>query len=151
MMATAIGVVITPDKTTLFHKGDGVYQTEDNDPTEIDENNTPSYLAYGLFPELRPDDPKFEIDEVWDTATTNRILVGSDGLSAFIHSPEHIAHADQPLGDLNQFFDPLFMEGDDFIQRRLLSCGPWRGRQPQRNPLFDDTSLIRIQRRPVAE
>ena len=147
MMATIMGVVITPEKTTIFRKGDGLYQINDEAPVVLDENNTPFYPAIGLFPGAREGaDPHFQIEAELDTNEVDGIILGSDGADAFINYADHVAHADKPLGPLEQFYEPLFMRRPDLMQRRLTACGPWRGRYAKKNPLYDDTSLIRIQR-----
>lgn len=150
LMATLIGVIVTPATTVIFRKGDGVYKVNGETPIMIDENNTPSYPAYALLPYYQGN-LSIVVERVMDTRRVNGIILGSDGLEAFVKTPDHPAHGDRPLGPLEQFYDPIWMGGPGFIQKRLIGCGPWRGRFSQNNPLFDDTSLIRIQRRVIPD
>jgi len=149
MMATVVGVVMTPETTTLFRKGDGIYQVNEEDPVLIDEENQPSYPVYALL--NVGENSGFVIERVMPTVEVNGLILATDGALPFVVTPQRLAHGDKPLGSLSQFYDPLWMEHPTNIRRRLIACGPWRGRRPAQNPLDDDCSIIRIQRKPSEE
>lgn len=48
LLFTIVGIILTDDDGVIFTAGDGIYAV-DSDVCEIDQNNEPIYIAYGLI------------------------------------------------------------------------------------------------------
>jgi hypothetical protein len=145
LLATVMGVVMTPTNTFIFRRGDGLWHVNDQDPVVIDEDNRPNYPGYALLTGWTSD--PFQIEIEIPTVDVQRVLIGSDGMERFLSKKNHPAHGGEPLGGLLQFYDNVYMSPDGYTlgQRKLAACGPYLGWK--KSPLDDDTTFIRLQRR----
>ncbi|MEB3232521.1 MAG: protein phosphatase 2C domain-containing protein [Leptolyngbyaceae bacterium] len=160
LLFTVIGVVITPELTTLFGVGDGVFalngEVETIGPFS---NNAPPYLAYLLadrLPGLPPDFCDIKVYRQVATATVESVLIGSDGVG------DWGAIASQPLpgkservGNLSQFWcEDRYFKNPDLIRRRLSLINresikaDWAQQQLIKlgGLLHDDTTLVVMRR-----
>lgn len=142
--ATVVGVVVTTETTLIFRRGDGVILINDEDPILVDEGNKPHYPAYSLL-NSGLEDHTFHICREMPTDEVTQVLIGTDGMDRFVRDPTRPDFAGRPIGEIRQFFHPIFQDDEGVLgQKRLSACGPYAGWQ--KSPLDDDTSFIRLQR-----
>ena len=151
LLATAMVVIMDDEETTIWHRGDGVWQVNGPGPLNvIDQNDVPEYPAYGLRPFENPDDHEFKRlgDFVYKTADIQSVLIGTDGMTAFEQNAEAELNSG-PMGGIDQFYEPVYLERiqEPLAQRRLFACGPDMGWRFSR--LFDDTSFVLVRRKPA--
>lgn len=145
LLFTIVGALVTPEETWVFGLGDGVIAVNDTVvPLGPWPHNAPPYLAYGLLEAAPPLQPL----QHWPTATVQSLLLGSDGLDAFLQ--------DERLGSLPQFWqEDRYFRNPDTIRRRLAVLNrevirpDWAAQRLTRcvGPLRDDTTLVVLRRR----
>ena len=161
LMCTLLGAVITPEETTIFGLGDGVYVLNG----EIFSlgpfaGNAPPYLAHQLLPDRKNlSQLRLQVHLQCPTVKVQTLLLGSDGVT------DLIAAATLPLpgkaelvGDLSQFWQDSYFQNPDRVRRRLslinreVILPDWEKHQLNRHPglLPDDTTLVSLRLRPGA-
>lgn len=118
---TIVGVVIKPDQTLIFSRGDGMYIVNDT-KFVINENNTPNYLGYHLS---RPRAHSMMVDviEKMPTEHIEQIVISTDGA-------QHIDY--KPL-----LKNPIVWENPDYLRRCFQNM---QKHDPQ--TFHDDTTAI---------
>lgn len=156
LLFTIVGGVITPEQTTLFALGDGVFvingQVCHLGPFP---GNAPPYLAYGL---LDQGGDAFQLKPVQQFSTSNleSLLIGSDGVDDLIQvAHQTLPGRSEPVGSITQFWqDDRYFHNSDQVRRRLSMINREAIRldnqtqQLLKHPglLPDDTTLITIRK-----
>ncbi|OGZ09462.1 MAG: hypothetical protein A3D67_02565 [Candidatus Lloydbacteria bacterium RIFCSPHIGHO2_02_FULL_51_22] len=149
---TIIGVVITPDETTVFSLGDGVHAI--NERVEVIapyENNAPPYLVYAHMPAVTyPGSLDVHIRMTVPTKDVQSVLIGTDGVADFVAAATSpLPGKTEVLGPLSQFWtDDKFVGNPDAIRRRLaIANREWvESGHIKKGLLPDDTTLVVIRR-----
>lgn len=148
---TIIGVLITPDNTTIFSLGDGVILLN-NCLTKLEFScNAPPYLTYGLkyLREDRecPQELQFQIHQSLTTQELNTLLIGTDGVSDLIDfSDRTLPGKPEKVGDIAQFWqDDGYFKNPDKVRRKLFLMNRdvhQSGKPKEVGLLPDDTTFI---------
>lgn len=124
---TAIGFIITPEKTIVFCLGDGV-AAMNNSVQIIDSgvSNEPTYMAYALVETTKPKNSlRFKI--LWEVPTdeVQTLMVGTDGLNYLLQSADKTVPGKEELvGQISQFWEnEFFFKNPDGLRRRLSLIG----------------------------
>ena len=154
-------------QTVVFSNGDGLVIINDKQillgPFP---GNAPPYIAYDLLDpavaSISHKDTTFKITGCIPTATLNRLLIGTDGVSD-LKKAEHknLPGQKTPVGPLNWFFDEgLFFQNPDLLRRRLslINRDTVKYVRNDRSQIIetkksygllpDDTTLIVVRRKP---
>lgn len=120
---TTLGVIITPQFTTIFSIGDGVYFLN-GEMQRIGPfpGNMPPYLAYGLVAsKIDPILLRFSIHAFVSTQDVQTILIGTDGVGDLHEVADRaIPGKAEIVGPTSQFWqDDRFFRGPDQLRRRL--------------------------------
>lgn len=153
---TIVGFVMTPNRTHLFHIGDGTIFVNGNDigpPHEF----APPYISYQLTGSSLHDDASdllhFKITPI-STPEINTLLVGTDGVADLVeHCEDHLPNKAEKVGPLSQFWtEDKFFRNNDAVRRRLALINKEIVRDGTifYGPLRDDTTLISLRRNPMA-
>lgn len=79
LLFTIVGVIASDEQTLVFSAGDGLIAIDDT-VTQINQNNTPAYIAYNLLDANALNSLKMpDSFEVCDVPEWNRIAVATDG------------------------------------------------------------------------
>ena len=117
LLCTVIGFIMNDEDLIIFSAGDGIIVVNDK-VTQIDQNNTPKYLAYHLLDRqyLKLQDgelPQTFETEVYDVKAVNKFAICSDGITEGAIS--HLWGHKHPLGVerrlkvlVNQKIEPFF-------------------------------------------
>ncbi|MGK7888603.1 MAG: protein phosphatase 2C domain-containing protein [Leptolyngbyaceae cyanobacterium] len=160
LLFTIVGVVITPDFTTIFGIGDGVFALN-GEVVALGPfpDNAPPYLAYLLAEEPLKITPGFCDIKVYrqaPTAMVESVMIGSDGvvdLGAIASHP--LPGKAESVGDLSQFWcDDRYFKNLDLVRRRLALINresvkaDWSQQQLMKSGglLPDDTTLVVVRR-----
>lgn len=151
LLFTIVGALMTPADTWVFALGDGVIAVNETiTPLGPWPHNAPPYLAYSLLDTAPP--LGLAPLQYWPTATVQSLLLGTDGLDAFLDAPA----ADDGLGPLGQFWqEERYFHNPDAIRRRLALLNrevlrpDWSAQRLERQAgrLDDDTTLVVMRRR----
>ncbi|NEQ99999.1 MAG: protein phosphatase 2C domain-containing protein, partial [Cyanothece sp. SIO2G6] len=160
LLFTVIGVVITPELTTIFGAGDGVFALN-GELVSIGPfaNNAPPYLAYLLadkIPNLSPNFSDIKVYRQVLTTTVQSILIGSDGIGDWGAIAQHpLPGKSELVGDLSQFWcEDRYFKNPDMVRRRLTLINresvkaDWSQQQLIKTGglLPDDTTLVVLRR-----
>jgi hypothetical protein len=161
MMATATGVIVTPETTVLFGAGDPVFVVNGKAHiwgAELDKN-APAYPVMSLAFKGEGDEEtlgKFIFrTHTLPTAQINTLAVASDGavdlLKICADEFYCVPGTDTPVGPFNQFFtnNELYADPETLGIRLNSLAQNWRNPGPphQGGLLDDDTSLVVIRRK----
>jgi serine/threonine protein phosphatase PrpC len=137
---TVVGVIITERQTVIFGLGDGLFALN-GEVTQIDENNEPNYLAYGLLSEEKARQ-KFVIRKIIDTGAIQSLLIATDGLAEWEEVKNRkitICGREQMVGGIEQFFvEDKYKQNSTALQKRLNVIGL------NHKLLADDATVILI-------
>ena len=150
---TLLGVVITPDQTTIISLGDGVIAVNE-ELTIIPDypNNAPPYLAYQLFSSNKEN--RFKIHCQVSTGKINSLLIGTDGLKDVLPSTHHPV---SKTNNLTQFWqNDGYFKNPDLIRRHLFLMNRetikpnWERQTLEKKvgQLSDDTTIVVMRRNP---
>ncbi|MGK7932824.1 MAG: protein phosphatase 2C domain-containing protein [Microcystaceae cyanobacterium] len=149
---TLIGVVITPQLTTIMALGDGIISVNEQLTVLPDfPNNAPPYLAYQLLDTITNFD--FIIHEEISTQDVNSILIGTDGVKDLFN----LENLDLKVTNIYQFYqNESYFKNPDLIRRHLFLMNRekiipnWQTRKLNKEIglLSDDTTLIVIKKNP---
>jgi len=163
LLFTVVGALVTPWRTFLFSLGDGVMMANGElIPLGPFPDNAPPYLAYALLDAKNcraPATPcEFQMQRILPTTAVQSIVLGTDGLEAFLHSATRPIPGKQvTVGPLSQFWqEERYFTNPDTVWRTLALVNRemvqpnWEAQRLDRHPglLPDDTTLIVIRRRP---
>lgn len=131
---TLFGFVVQPQRTVIFHSGDGLYCLNDR-VVAIDQDNRPEYIAKTLI-----SGEAFLAAEPVETNQLNRLLVATDGL---MHLNEKFLQRESVEGmtSLSGFF-----ENEDFFDDPVSLPAFLTGLSLDRKILRDDTTMIMLKR-----
>lgn len=131
---TLFGFIIQPDKTCIFHSGDGLYQINDKEVI-IEQNNRPNYIAKNLI------SGKAIIQtEYIETKNLQQLLIATDGL---MHLREVFLKGNEVEGmtKITDFFDNDIYFDDMIALPKLLT-----DLSINQQILRDDTTVIMLKR-----
>lgn len=161
LMATAAGVIVTPETTVLFGAGDPVFVVNGKAhiwEAELDKN-APAYPVMSLAFQGPGDEEtlgKFAFRTLtFPTEQINTLAVASDGavelLKICADEFYHVPGTDTPVGQFSQFFtNDAYYDDPEALGIRLNSLAQnWRNPGPPHHGglLDDDTSLVAIRRK----
>lgn len=136
---TIFGVVITETTTIIFRFGDGAYVLN-GEFVSVDENNTPSYLAYNLLD--KSINRNFIIENVIESKKVSNILLCTDGINYLMDNTHKTLKDGSTAGTYQQFIENTkYIENPSLLQKRLVVLSEVN------KILKDDTSIILIKRR----
>jgi hypothetical protein len=167
LLFTVVGVIMTPETTSLFSLGDGVFGVNGS-TTRLGPfaGNQPPYMGFHLYPSkpAQFDSIDIEIRQSMPTAEVQSILVGTDGCVELDEKAAvNLADGSAPIGPLSQFMtDGRFVKNSLAITRHLrrVNSEVFRTRSSDTPTgttvqtksiggyLGDDTTLLVIQRKP---
>lgn len=140
-LSTAVCFIVENDNTIIFSSGDGVYSVN-GETTIIDQDNCPSYLAYGLIASSLKQEPEkldFTLNETLKTSDIQSLIIGTDGVGDIIKYKEesYISLGNTCYVDgLEQFTTKeIYRKKNSAIQKRLTVLS-------DKGFLKDDTSMI---------
>jgi hypothetical protein len=166
LLFTILGVFMTPDTTTVFGVGDGLFVVNGTVHTLGPfAHNAPPYLAYGLAPPgqltLGPEMTTLQVYQQVPTPEIESLLLGTDGVLDLINrAAVPLPGKPTVLGDLQQFWqDDSYFNNPDRVRRQLALANreviqpDWPRQQLTRQPglLPDDTTLVSIRRKRVTQ
>ncbi len=131
---TLFGFVMSPQKTYIFHSGDGVYILNDQ-KVVVEQNNRPQYIAKNLI------SGKTNIETTHiETSKLNRLLIATDGL---LHLDDKLENGEQ-IGNLSKIED-LFEQNTYFddevaLPKFMIDLAI------NKNILKDDTTLMMLKK-----
>lgn len=154
---TVVGTIITPELTTIFSLGDGLFGVngviEKLGPFP---GNYPPYLGYEL---VRGDDqPHFalQINRVIPTEDVQSLIIGSDGVFDLLdNAGRKLPGMNEILGPIDQFWsEDRYFTNPDNLRRRLtlanreMKTVDWANRrvETEHGLLNDDTTIVVIRR-----
>ncbi|WP_204102831.1 MULTISPECIES: protein phosphatase 2C domain-containing protein [Spirulina sp. CCY15215] len=148
---TIIGVLITPENTSIFSLGDGVILLN-NCLTKLEfSGNAPPYISYGLkyLWEDRecPQEFQFQIHQSCETKELNTLLIGTDGVGDLINFGDRTLPGKlEKVGDIAQFWqDDSYFKNPDKVRRKLFLMNRevhHSGKPKEVGLLPDDTTFI---------
>jgi hypothetical protein len=163
LLFTVVGALVTPWRACVFSLGDGVMLVNgDLIPLGPFPGNAPPYLAYALLDTQNHTTPAvplaFQMQRLLPTTAVHSIVLGTDGVEAFLRSTTcPIPGKQVTVGPLSQFWqEERYFTNPDAV-RRTLALVNREVVQPnwdtqcldrQRGLLPDDTTLVVIRRRP---
>lgn len=101
---TIVGFLRIKDKVCIFHEGDGYYEIN-GDPTLIDEQNQPSYIAYSVLGRVgKMHTHTFDVKDV------QSFIVATDGMQHYLERGH----------ETSEIFDQEFMFENPAILERYL-------------------------------
>lgn len=130
LLFTIVGVIITPQETLVFTRGDGSFQVND-EITCLSQNNRPDYLGYYLIKASKYE-PTPILNVRLPTSEINKLVLSTDG-------------AEQLLGEeITEIMnDELTWQNPDYLRRQLTLR-----QKAKPKDFFDDATLITIRRTP---
>ncbi|MBX7138053.1 MAG: protein phosphatase 2C domain-containing protein [Oligoflexia bacterium] len=150
-LSTVVGVLLCPEGAALFSIGDGIIALN-GEILELGPfpNNEPPYLAYGLL--SRTHAPRFMVRNIAPLESIDSLLIGTDGVSAFLTvADRRLPGKKEAAGPLQQFWtESKFFRNPDAVRRRLALmnsevrwAAPDTGRpEIDLGLLRDDTTLV---------
>lgn len=160
-LATIVGVIMNDYFTTIFALGDGAFSV--NGELEIiDENNTPNYLAYKVFPgnyEVDESRIKFRVRKEIFTDEVRSVIIATDGAAELSEKADwtvSILGKEETVKGINQFEkNGKYLKNPSLLQKRLNQLNmekitvDWESREMRKigGILSDDTTIILIKRK----
>lgn len=129
---TLFGFVISPQKTHIFHSGDGVYILNDQ-KVVIEQNNRPQYIAKNLI----GGETTMETTHI-ETSKLNKLLIATDGL---LHLDDKLENGEK-IGNLSKIED-LF-EQNSYFDNEVALPKFMIDLAIDKNIIKDDTTLIML-------
>ena len=144
---TTMGFIMTPQKTTIFYVGDGVYFVNGIEHVIGPyPNNAPPFVAYQLVNNFlaRPRHDLNFVTQVYDTDHVHSLLIGTDGVTDLMQaSEEPIPNTNDKIGDISQFWSkPRYFKNqgiDPPISKQLILIN-------QDGLLTDDTTMVTVKK-----
>lgn len=131
---TLFGFIVQPQRTFIFHSGDGLYCLNEREVV-VDQDNRPDYIAKTLI-----GGEALLASESMETKQVSRLLVATDGLT---HLNQKFLQGEsvEGLTSLSGFFD-----NEDFFDDPVSLPAFLTGLSVNRNILKDDTTMIMLKR-----
>lgn len=136
---TLLGIVITPERTVVFSRGDGVFGLNGEITTiEPESGNRPAYIVYGLTePDMvleNPDLLNFDIQATMPTSKLASWFIGVDGVNEWLKAAGKTVNHEEVVGIESLLEDERYHRNPDLLNRRL--------RQVVRADLVDDDVTV---------
>ena len=156
LLATLIGVVVTPREAVVFRIGDGIVGINGRFTTIVAENDAPAYLGYRVLQAKCIEPATLEPVIEWHGPADDleSVVIATDGASALPGT------GDDPHATLRDWLgeDALYAH-PEALRRRLVRVArdeqliDWDAKGVHRRPglLKDDTSVIFLRRRASPE
>lgn len=152
---TVLGVAVTPENTTVFGLGDGVYWLNGHRNDLEAENNSPDYLGYLL---TQPQgSPGLKPYHFLKTSEVRTILLGTDGaVQLAAAADKNIPGKNEKIGPVSQFWEKdLYFRNPFALGHRLNLTNrdsmavdyESKTVREEHGPLSDDTTLAVVRRR----
>ena len=140
-MFTIVFALITPVKTYLISCGDGVFVIDGKEVINIDQNNTPTYIAYN---EISFNPPiaksKFVVNKELKNNQYESIIVASDGLNYLLDNEGKELQMGRIVPSMQEMLNKdKYFTNKTLLQRHLQMYSKER-------ILFDDTTMIMIKK-----
>jgi hypothetical protein len=161
LLATIVGAAINRFMVMIFTLGDGVFST--NGKIRIlNENNIPSYIAYGTYPDKYHYDREkldFQVQAVIAVSDFKSLIIATDGAAKIQEKADEllwIVGENERVKGLSQFEEEeKYFKNHFNLQRRLSLLNSektvvaWETQRVKkfRGILSDDTTIILIRRR----
>lgn len=161
LLFTLLGCVITPEFTTVFSLGDGVFWINSQIYTLGPyENNEPPYLAYGLVDStlvLKPEFLQWQIHSFLPTNQVQTVMIATDGIHDFVKAADKkMPGKEELVGPVSQFWEEDgYFENQDKVRRKLFLVNrdivtynrQERQLVRENGLLRDDTTVVVIRRK----
>jgi len=146
---TLVGMVMTPQTTVFFSRGDGMFGINGKVTTiEPEAGNRPAYLVYGLTrPDMVIDNPKlldFDIQAVVPTPDVQSWWVGTDGVKEMLKVVGQSVNGEKIVSIESLFDDQRYLDNPELLCRRLQQL-------VVDNLIGDDITLVAGQRIPLPD
>jgi hypothetical protein len=161
LLATVVGTVVNSYMATVFSIGDGVISVN-SEVTIIDEDNTPTYPAYKIFPgSYCFDESKihFAIRKEIGLDDLQSIVIATDGAAELQAKADEfisILGKKEKIGGVEQFEkEEKYLKNPSLLQKRLFQLNAektaidWEKKEIKKfnGILNDDTTVIIVRRR----
>lgn len=131
---TLFGFLISPQKTYIFHSGDGVYALNDQ-KVVIEQDNRPQYIAKNLI------SGKTNMETTYiETSKLERLLIATDGL---LHLDDKLENGEkvENLSKIEDLFEQnIYFDNEVALPKFMMDLAI------DKNILRDDTTLIMLKK-----